>query len=394
MKVNILARPDHSVNMYRDLRRLSPSDKINLFTFYATRKGSFLNKILPSRKSVPESVHTSDLLTLLAYTSNMLGRRLGYNWRAMETRLSGLLLPSAKILDCDVLHYWPFYGLGMAKKAISAGNIMTVAEIYEAEPSFVNSIYSTEYDKFGLQTTKKINEMIDQNEVFEFETDFIVASEFTKSSYSRLFPQKNYHVCSYGPAGHDLAPTALQKIEKNSAHGTKRIIFVGQVCVEKGVHYLIEAASQLDVTVDLVGPIRPGQEEVFRKLLASSRNTRALGSMRHQEVLEAMKNYDIFALPSLSDNYSLAVSEALSNGLPVIVTENCGNKDDVQLYNLGEVVKAGDSQALADGITKLAECFDHEKFRDGLVNFFSPTNKEEYVRSVSRTYSKLMDKRS
>lgn len=306
----------------------------------------------------------------------------------VEQNLCELLLPRKKVSNCNILHYWPFYCPKYAKSVVKEGKIKTVAEFYEAEPSFVNKLYESEYEKFGLKT-KKVNTLINQNESFEFEKNFIVASNYTKETYSRLFPEANIHVCSYGPIGQQLRADLDRKIERTINTNRKKIVFVGQVCLEKGTHLLIEAGNATGIPVDLIGPIRNGQQKVFEDLISKSRYVTHLGPKRNSEVIRLLDNYDAFALPSLSDNYSLAVNEALSRGLPVLVTENCGNKDDIKKFNLGYSATTADLNSLAEKMEKLVSGFDYSAFHYGLINFFAEDNRIKYSKAVLDVYKSL-----
>lgn len=387
MRVNIFARPDHSVHLFKGLNSIGFGD-ISYYTFFAARHGSMLNTLLPTRKSVPAQAKTLDAFTLLAYSSSMVGKKIGLNTMLLQQKLCELMLPKRALSSCDVLHYWPFYCPRFARSIKENSGIKTVAEFYEAEPSFVNDLCDREYAKYGV-SGRRINTLINQNEAFEFEDNFIVASEYTKSTYLKLYPDANIHVCSYGPLNYSLAPGSLAKVESSASKKTKRIIFVGQVCLEKGVHILIEACSALRVSLTLVGPIRSGQEALFSKILSGNTWVTHLGGMRNSEVLSILSEYDIFSLPSFSDNYSLAVNEALSCGLPVLVTDNCGNKDDIVNFRLGSVSKTGDVEDLMANIDAMIRRFDYETFHAGLVDFFSDENRLQYPKSVVSVYNGL-----
>ncbi|MEY8215420.1 MAG: glycosyltransferase family 4 protein [Colwellia sp.] len=393
MKVNIVARPDHSLKMFEGLlRNKQCEDNVDLFTFYALRKGSFLNWLFPKLKAAPEQAITLDSYTLITRLSNMLVRMIGGNTRKNEVRLFKLLAPKNKIKECDILHYWPFYCADMAGNFKANRKIRTVAEYYEAEPLFVNDIYDEEYKRFNIDCENKINLMIDQNKAFEFENDFIVASEFTKRSYELRYPHKNYHVCKYGPAGYTLDDSLLSNSGNRCFSNAGRLVFVGQICVEKGVHYLLEAIKGMDVTLDLIGSIRTGQEKIFSELLQPLANVNQLGPMLHSEVLNSLSDYDAFCLPSLADNYSLAVVEALSKGKPVIVTENCGNADDVKDYHLGLVAKVKDAVSIRKCILELKSSFDYAEFNAGVRRFFSEENCQAYPKSVLDVYKTILER--
>lgn len=50
-----------------------------------------------------------------------------------------------------------------------------------------------------------------------------------------------------------------------------------------------------------------------------------LGNLTQQEIGEEYKNADVFLLPSFSDPSPLSIVEAISSGLPVLVSNRCGN---------------------------------------------------------------------
>ncbi|BBN82629.1 hypothetical protein PA25_26140 [Pseudoalteromonas sp. A25] len=393
MKVNIVARPDHSLKMYSDIMELlDKNEELNLFTFYALRQGSLLNRLFPKLKVAPETSFTLDFYTIVTRLANKVLRKVGANVRENESFMFELLAPKRTIQSCEVLHYWPFYCADMIKRIKKEKDLATVAEFYEAEPSYVNELYATEYERYGLSFNRPINMMIDQNMAFSFEDNFIVASEFTRRSYAIKYPEKKYYVCKYGPAGYLLDDNAFREISKRRSASVNNIVYVGQVCLEKGVHYLLDAVKGLNVDLHLIGPIREGQETVFNKLLARTDNVKWHGAMRHTEVLNKLSEYDAFCLPSLADNYSLAVVEALSKGMPVIVTANCGNADDVQNFNLGMVTKVKDAASIRECIIKLKTTFDYVDFESGLRSFFSETNRNAYPQSVLNVYRELSRK--
>ena len=255
MKINIFARPDHSIYLYKYLRKIYGDKDINLYTFYVFRSKGILNKLFPKRKCVSSDINTFDIFTLLSYTNMIIGKKIGYNWRIAEQSLAEYFVNRKILFDCDILHYWPFYIPKSARLAKLDFKISTVAEIYEADPLFVNALYDSEYKKFKLKTSNHINLMINQDEVFEFETNFIVPSEYTKATYLERFPDKHFYVCSYGSGGYKISPSIDSKISNSIARRLKKIVYVGQISIEKGVHYLIEAANMSGFDLILIGPI-------------------------------------------------------------------------------------------------------------------------------------------
>jgi glycosyltransferase involved in cell wall biosynthesis len=68
------------------------------------------------------------------------------------------------------------------------------------------------------------------------------------------------------------------------------------------------------------------------------------------EPIAAYQRAELFVLPTLEDGSPFAVAEAMSSGLPVIVTDCCGAADWVRAGESGWVVPGGDAKALAIAI--------------------------------------------
>ena len=130
---------------------------------------------------------------------------------------------------------------------------------------------------------------------------------------------------------------------------TLRVLFLGQVNVRKGIHYLMQAAKLLanePVQFDVVGSIGilPGA------VASAPRNMTFHGPVSRGGAAEWYRKADLFVLPTLSDGFALTQLEGLAHGLPVIVTPNCGRV--VEDEKTGFVVPPRDSKALAETILR------------------------------------------
>jgi sugar transferase (PEP-CTERM/EpsH1 system associated) len=79
------------------------------------------------------------------------------------------------------------------------------------------------------------------------------------------------------------------------------------------------------------------------------------------DVPEVLRGLDCFVLPSLAEGISNTILEAMSTGLPVIATDVGGNGELVQAGVSGELVPAGDVEAMARSIVLYAT--DRERTR-------------------------------
>ena len=131
-----------------------------------------------------------------------------------------------------------------------------------------------------------------------------------------------------------------------------RVLFLGQVNIRKGIPYLIEAARLLKggpVQFDVVGPIAIADQFV----VTAPANVRFHGAVTRDKVQDFYAQADVFVLPTISDGFALTQLEAMSHGLPVITTPNCGDvvTDGVD----GFLVPTRNATALAAALQTLVD---------------------------------------
>jgi glycosyltransferase involved in cell wall biosynthesis len=103
-----------------------------------------------------------------------------------------------------------------------------------------------------------------------------------------------------------------------------RVLFLGQVIPRKGIRYLIEAAMIMrcePIRFDVVGPIGIPDEIIS----SAPHNMTFHGPVPRNRTEDCYESADLFVLPTLSDGFALTQIEAMSRGLPVITTHNCGD---------------------------------------------------------------------
>jgi len=176
-----------------------------------------------------------------------------------------------------------------------------------------------------------------------------VASTFTRRTLEQCpFPIAPISVVPYGA---DIGIcSSPRKTTKSS--DPLRILFVGGLGQRKGLSYLLEAIKNLGASVHLTLIGRKSGASC-RPLDVATATHRWIPSMSHEDILLEMRNHDVFVFPSLFEGFGLVVTEALSQGLPVITTPNTCGPDVISEGVDGFIIPIRDSKAIAEKIELL-----------------------------------------
>ena len=122
------------------------------------------------------------------------------------------------------------------------------------------------------------------------------------------------------------------------------ILFVGRLQTRKRIDSLLRACTEMQVSPRLViigdGPDRKHLEEVAKQVYPSAE---FVGARHGDELKPYFAEADLFVLPGTG---GLAVQEAMSYGLPVIVAKGDGTQDDLVRPENGWQIPPGDEAAL------------------------------------------------
>ncbi len=99
------------------------------------------------------------------------------------------------------------------------------------------------------------------------------------------------------------------------------------------------------------GPVRPQAQAILDEAGVSSLSW--LPGERH-DVPDVMRGLSCFVLPSLSEGISNTILEAMATGLPVLATDVGGNAELVLSGSTGDVIPAGDVEAMAHSLIFMA----------------------------------------
>jgi glycosyltransferase involved in cell wall biosynthesis len=133
-----------------------------------------------------------------------------------------------------------------------------------------------------------------------------------------------------------------------------RVLFAGSMSQRKGLGDLFAAMRLLnrnDVELVVLGSPQAPLEfyrEAFGGFVFEAERS-------HAKVLELMRSCDVFCLPSIVEGRALVMQEAMSQGLPLIITPNTGGEDLIVEEITGFLVPIRRPDEIASRIAWFAE---------------------------------------
>ncbi|MGZ4314343.1 MAG: glycosyltransferase [Gaiellaceae bacterium] len=148
-----------------------------------------------------------------------------------------------------------------------------------------------------------------------------------------------------------------QSLERNRADDDVLVLSVARLVAEKGVDDLISALAETgDARLRLV-VAGDGPERQALVQLAAELGVRLtiLGHVAEAELAQLYVDADVFALLSRHEPWGVAVNEAASSGLPLLLSDRVGAAADLLADGRnGFLVHAGDTEGTAAALKRLA----------------------------------------
>ncbi len=239
--------------------------------------------------------------------------------------------------DLDLFHGFSVYSLYTMRKLHKKG-IPCIIDRGSVPAQEYDKIVNEEYNSLGLKYHGTDAASIKKQDAEYKEADIILSpAKYVTESLVKIGVKREKIIC---------LPYGGPEVSKKSPKTEKfRILFIGGTGIAKGLHYLIEAFQELnrpDTELLVIGkiekefPIKNVPNVIFKQKLVG------------KDLEEAFLSSSVLVLHSLSDGWGMVVTEAMSFGLPVIVSENTGAKDAVQNGKNGFIVPIKNAKAIKD----------------------------------------------
>jgi len=246
-------------------------------------------------------------------------------WRILNKVLSQNKIKSLaerrflqKIKRDDIVYLWPGASLKLYRKIKTKGCAI-VTEMINTMQSTSKAILDKEFASLNLPITHGISEDAARHDTEACQLSDYIFSPSPGVKQSLLdagIGEDKIISSSYG-----LKSQEILNCDRNTAHSDMpTLLFVGQICVRKGIHLLLDAwvNARVKAKLQIVGRISPEIRALFNDNLQKYPNIEHVGYVKHLKPL--YREADIFILPSLEEGSPLVTYLALGAALPVIAS--------------------------------------------------------------------------
>jgi len=278
-------------------------------------------------------------------------RRVDLSYQALDRKVSRLLSNHSS----QILHAYEDGCSSSFARAKELG-MQCSYELPIAHWATVRRLLAEEVERYPqweptLESTRELEEKLSRKEEELRLADRITCpSQFVLDSIPLEIRQKT--PCQISPFGSPMCEPA--SIESSSKNDTLKLLFVGSMSQRKGLADLFEAMKLLKgepISLSILGqPSMP--MEFYRKQFAEFEY---FPPCSNQKVWEIMKAHDALVLPSIVEGRALVQQEALSCGLPIVVTPNAGGEDLIEEGITGHLVPIRSPEKIEGAIRTMIE---------------------------------------
>ncbi|MFL2495293.1 MAG: glycosyltransferase family 4 protein [Porticoccaceae bacterium] len=106
-----------------------------------------------------------------------------------------------------------------------------------------------------------------------------------------------------------------------------RVVFISRICTKKNLHFALKTLANTTqaITFDIYGPLEDltywSKCQHIMKNLPKNVTVRYKGVLKGHDVFNTLRQYQVFLLPTLSENYGHIIVEAMQAGLIPVISD-------------------------------------------------------------------------
>lgn len=200
----------------------------------------------------------------------------------------------------------------------------------------------------GLEDSE--TKLLKKDEELRLADKIFVASQFTANTL------KDYtgKLAPVAVVPYAFPAVATSRNYSDKSKSKLKLLFVGGLSQRKGIANLFAAVEKLKNHVELTVVGKKATDHCAALDAALSKH-RWIPSLAHNQVLKLMQEHDVLVFPSLFEGFGLVITEAMSQGTPVITTERTAGPDLITHEENGWIIEAGSTNALYHAIENLID---------------------------------------
>lgn len=196
------------------------------------------------------------------------------------------------------------------------------------------------------------------------------------------FPREKIFV-----AHNSVSPAPEKPDDRPQTVGRATILFVGRLQTRKRIDSLLRACAELGTNLRLLivgdGPERAALESLAKEIYPSAE---FIGAKHGAEIKLYFAEADLFVLPGTG---GLAVQEAMSHGLPVIVAKGDGTQDDLVREGNGWQIEPENYGALVAAMKNALS--DIARLRRMGAESFRIVSEEINIQKMAETFVRALN---
>mgnify|MGYP004618710153 FL=1 len=275
----------------------------------------------------------------------------------------GELYDESKIIDESAdLYLLDGYGFKAQQHMIITLKRKNIPFIISVDGGFIRSDENVIKKHIKSHIMKKANAFLSTSEETDSFIRYYVGKD--KKIYRHMFSSVSDNYIEKRPLQSDEKNVLRKELKMPNGFS---IITVGKFEYRKGFDILIEAAKSLkgEYNIYFIGA---SNREIYQNLITDDikEKIRFVDFCDKEKLKKYYMASDLFILPTREDIWGLVITEAMSNGIPVITTDKC--LAGVAMLEKDEIINAESINAIVDVVHRQMELSNKERMDIGVRN--------------------------
>jgi glycosyltransferase involved in cell wall biosynthesis len=218
----------------------------------------------------------------------------------------------------------------------------------------------TKYHESDSKVIKKIAKKFFISKILRNADSIIVTCKNEKDDLDVML-QLKAHIIKYGS---NLNKNSVSlNLKMNRVGDGTRIMFSGRFDKKKNLPLLLNTIPEIlnfypEIILDIAGSGNKKEMRNLKKIITKLKleeNVEFHGWIDKNKLSKMFSDTRLLVLPSENENFALIVSEALSSGVPCVVSKFVGTSDIVAKHQAGEIIEELTPASIAASIIKVLE---------------------------------------